>query len=102
MIPSGAESTLCLDIGKNVEQDNLDLETDLYAVMDPSSNTWCPLCYRTPVLVKLSIIVYKGLYPNTHTSLCTTALTPVLYATLALSLGCAVSCLDTLNCYEKH
>jgi hypothetical protein len=38
VIPSGAESTLCLNIGQNVEQDNLDLETALYAVMDPRSN----------------------------------------------------------------
>jgi hypothetical protein len=48
-----------------VIQDKVDLGTLLHVVMEPRSNTWCPLCYRTLVLDKLSIMVFKGLYPNT-------------------------------------
>jgi hypothetical protein len=43
-------------------QDNMD--PLLHIVMELGSNIWCPLCYRTPVLAKLSTKVFKGLYPN--------------------------------------
>ena len=64
VIPSDAENTLCLNIGQNMEQDNLDPETALYAAM---IRHLVSLYYRTPVLGKLSTMVYKGLYPNRQT-----------------------------------
>ena len=36
----------------------------LHIVMELESNCWCPLCYRTPVLAKLSTKVFQGLYLN--------------------------------------